>query len=219
MTKFPKLNLQFFAEENNLHEDKQLDGNNNEDADKTFTKAELEEIIKKRVARIKNEPPADYDELKSKLKEYEEKDLTEFDKIKQQLTDKESHAATLEKELNEMKAQQTKNQIVNAFKTAAKEAKIKYVDDAMKLIDMSAFTIGEDGKIEGLEDVVKTLAEEKPFLLSEESAEIGTPSNPGNQDRTRTKAQLLKEAGEQYKKTGRIQDLANYNKLKQELDM
>jgi hypothetical protein len=124
--------------------------------------------------------------FEQKLKEYEQKDLTEVDKLKKQLEEKDKTTSGLEDQLNAFKDQTKKDKINNAFKAAAKEAKIKYADDAIKLIDMSAFTLGEDGKVEGLEAAVKKLAEEKPFLLSDEDHEIGKSSNQGSKDHTKT---------------------------------
>lgn len=183
--------------------------------EKTFTQTELDDILAKRLARVKNEPPADYEEIKTKLKALQEKDLTEFDQIKQRLADKESHASKIEMELNDLKAKQTQEKIINAFKAAAQEAKIKYVDDAMKLTDMSTFTLGEDGKIEGLDDVVKKLAEEKPFLLSDENHVIGGASNPGGQERTVTQEQFKSmnylERSQLYEKNSELYKRLNTN--------
>lgn len=47
------------------------EGGSGEQAPKTFTQQEVDELIRKRVARVKHEPPADYAELKAKLAEYE----------------------------------------------------------------------------------------------------------------------------------------------------
>lgn len=174
------LNIQFFS-----------DNPPADPPEKTFTQEEVNEIVTKRLAKVK--PPADYEELKNKLKEYEQKDLTEFDKIKQQLSDKETLVGSLETELNSLKEKQKQDQINQAFKAAAQKAGIEYVEDAMRLTDMTAFTIGEDGTVEGLEDIVKKLAEEKPFLLSKHTTEIGGSANPGNQERIAvTKEQFQK---------------------------
>ena len=39
---------------------------------KTFTQEEVNAIVEKRVARVKSEPPADYEELKAKAAKYDE---------------------------------------------------------------------------------------------------------------------------------------------------
>lgn len=38
---------------------------------RTFTQEEVDAIVKQRVSRVKHEPPADYEEMKAKLAEYE----------------------------------------------------------------------------------------------------------------------------------------------------
>lgn len=55
---------------------------------KTFTQEEVDALIKKRLARVKNEVPADYEELKSKAQKFdelEEANKTELQKATQQL--------------------------------------------------------------------------------------------------------------------------------------
>lgn len=39
---------------------------------KTFTQGEVDAIVAKRIARVKSQPPADYDELKAKAAKYDE---------------------------------------------------------------------------------------------------------------------------------------------------
>ena len=39
---------------------------------KTFTQEEVNAIVEKRLARVKSEPPADYEELKAKAAKYDE---------------------------------------------------------------------------------------------------------------------------------------------------
>ena len=187
-----KLNLQYFADENlgeNLNGD---DGGDNNPPDKTFSQSEVEELIKKRLARVKTEPPADYEELKQKLKEIEEKDLSESEKLKKKLAEKDSYVQSVEEQLSALKEKSKKDTIKNAFKDAAKKAEIEYIDAAIKLADIDSFELDEEGNIAGLEDAVKKLAEENPFLLSNKTKEIGGSSNPGGQDKTITQEQFQK---------------------------
>jgi len=39
---------------------------------KTFTQSQVDEIVAKRIARVKSQPPADYEELKAKAAKYDE---------------------------------------------------------------------------------------------------------------------------------------------------
>lgn len=55
---------------------------------KTFTQEEVDDIIKKRLARVKGDVPADYEELKSKAQKFdelEEANKTELQKATEQL--------------------------------------------------------------------------------------------------------------------------------------
>lgn len=187
-----KLNLQYFADENLGENLNGYDGGDNNPPDKTFSHSEVEELIKKRLARVKTEPPADYEELKQKLKEIEEKDLSESEKLKKKLAEKDSYVQSVEEQLNALKEKSKKDTIKNAFKDAAKKEEIEYIDAAIKLADIDSFELDEDGNIVGLEDAVKKLAEENPFLLSNKTKEIGGSSNPGGQDKTITQEQFQK---------------------------
>lgn len=56
--------------------------------EKTFTQEQLDEIVRKRVARVKREKPADYDELKEKVEQYEKAESeseSEFEKLQKRL--------------------------------------------------------------------------------------------------------------------------------------
>jgi hypothetical protein len=54
--------------------------------------------------------------------------------------------------------------------------------------------------------------------VKKEPKTIGNPSNPNpNETAQKTAEQLLKEAEEKAKKSGRIEDVAAYSKLKREL--
>lgn len=60
----------------------------NEDEQKTFTQEEVDDIIKKRLSRVKSDVPADYEELKSKAQKFdelEEANKTELQKATEQL--------------------------------------------------------------------------------------------------------------------------------------
>ncbi len=131
-------------------------------------------------------------EKERKIKDYEEKDLTELDKVKKLLEDKEKSLATLKDEFQSLKVNAEKEKIKFAFKSAAEKAGIAYVDDAMRLTDLDSLKLSEDGSVEGLEQLVTKLAEEKPFLLSS-NPQLGNPSNPGgNGERLITRDQFLK---------------------------
>ncbi len=55
-----------------MAQEENADLTQNAEEQKTFTQSEVDEIIKKRLARVKNETPADYEELKSKAQKFDE---------------------------------------------------------------------------------------------------------------------------------------------------
>jgi iron-sulfur cluster repair protein YtfE (RIC family) len=80
---------------------------------KTFTQQEVDALIKKRLARVKNDVPADYEELKSKARKFdelEEANKSELQKANEQLEKLKSDIAKRDEadKLRTMKAQVSK---------------------------------------------------------------------------------------------------------------
>lgn len=85
------------------------------EAEKTFSQAEVDEIVKKRLARSKNNTPADYDELKDKAAKFDElqaanktelqKATEELDKLKADIAARD--AADKETQLKQQVSQET----------------------------------------------------------------------------------------------------------------
>ena len=192
---------------------------------KTFTQAELDEILTKRIERERKKF-ADYDEIKTKASEYEAQieaqrlsELSEVEKA-QEL------ASKYEAELNDLKAaldaERTKAQqqaIKNEFIKVASGANIIDIDAAIALSDLSAVAIGDDGAVVGVDDVIKTLVENKPYLVAKKTTQpIGSATNSGTSKYVDKSAdQLLAEAAQKARKSGRIEDRVAYDKLKREL--
>ena len=81
---------------------------------KTFTQEEVDDIIKKRLARVKSDVPADYEELKSKAQKFdelEEANKTELQKATEQLEKLKSDIAKRDEadKLRAIKAQVSKD--------------------------------------------------------------------------------------------------------------
>jgi len=228
---FP-MNLQFFAEgdpDPQPEPGEKPDEGSGKQPEKTFTQAELDEIVAKRLQRErkKYEKFADYDDLKKKAEEYErvleEKrlaELSEKERLEEIAKKYESEKQTLEQQLTELRETIKREKIVNEFIKVATALNVAYIDDALKLADLSAVTVDEEG-VKGVKEAVEALVQHKPFLLAQAKKEpktIGNPSNPNpNEAAQKTAEQLLKEAEEKAKKSGRIEDVAAYSKLKREL--
>lgn len=92
-------------------EETQLQANEEMAEDKTFTQVEVDEIIKKRLARAKNDVPADYKELQdkaAKFDELQEANKSELQKANEQL---EKLKADIAKRDAQDKANALKNKI------------------------------------------------------------------------------------------------------------
>lgn len=223
-----RLDLQFFAEGDEGGADDKGD-----DIDKetppaakvvTMTQEEFDAIIVREKGRVKGKY-ADYDDLKAKLTEYEaaqqakaDAELSAVERLEKQLAEKEAAELALTDQLNEVKTQATQERIRNAFVQAASANEVTYVDAALKLADLSAVEVGEDGSLTGVDDIVKALVADNPFLVAKkQQKEIGESSNGGKQDNEKTSEQLLEEAADKAKKSGRIEDRIAFDKLKRQL--
>jgi hypothetical protein len=200
-----------------------------EETTKTFTQAELDKIVADRIARErkKTEKFADYDELKTKASEYEkaleEKRLAELsaqERAEEIAKKFEVERNEYAKQLEDLKSQAQREKVVNAFIKAAPGVNIPSdrIDAALKLADLSAVTVGENG-VEGLEDVMGTLVEQYSFLAETRKPQkaIGEATNSPKDTADKTSEQLLREAAEKAKRSQKIEDKIAYAALKAQL--
>lgn len=186
-----------------------------------LTQEELDSIITKRVSRTESKY-ADYGEVKEKLAAYEkaeqekaDAELTELDRIKKELEAKSEVEKTLTQQIEDLKKAGEQEKITNAFIKSATSADIAYLDDALRLADLSGVSV-EDGKVVGVDDVVKALVEQKPFLIAQKQKAIGQSTNSGTDKIDKTPDQLIKEAEEKARKSGRVEDRAAVAQLKRQ---
>jgi hypothetical protein len=200
-----------------------------EETAKTFTQAELDKIVADRIARERKkiEKFADYDELKTKASEYEkaleEKRLDELsaqERAEEIAKKFEVERNEYAKQLEDLKSQAQREKVVNAFIKAAPGVNIPSdrIDAALKLADLSAVTVGENG-VEGLEDVMGTLVEQYSFLAETRKPQkaIGEATNSPKDTADKTSEQLLREAAEKAKRSQKIEDKIAYAALKAQL--
>ncbi|MFD2704639.1 phage scaffolding protein [Salibacterium lacus] len=200
-----------------------------ETAEKTFTQSELDDIITKRLER-ERQKYSDYDEVRKKAEQYEKEaeerrlaEMSEKDRAEELARKHEEEKGEIRQELEDYKAKVQNERIYNDFIRQAQEQGIAYVDDAFQLADTSSVEVDEEGNINGTKDVIDALKSEKPFLLSQQDSgkpkkSVGSPTNNGGERATdKTSEQLVKEAEEKAKQTGKIQDRMNASKLRREL--
>lgn len=193
--------------------------------EKTFTQTELEDIISKRLERERKKFEG-YDDLKKKASQYEKEleekrlaEMSEKERAEEIAKKAEEDKSTLEQQLQELRESVQREKITNEFIRVATSANVQYIDDAIKLADLSAVTVNEEGNVENMEDVIKTLVEHKPFLVATKKAQkaIGESTNTNSDKSEKTADQLIKEAAERARQTGKPEDKMAYAKLKREL--
>lgn len=177
------LNLQLFAEgEGGEGDGEQAKG---EETTKTFTQEELDKIVADRLARERKkvEKYSDYDDIKTKLTEYErlaeekrQADLSEQERLADAAKKHEEEKQALAAELEKVRGEIQKERITNEFIKAA-TGKVAYVDAALKLADLSAVNV-EGGKVTGMGEVVENLLKANPFLANKPQQPIGGSTNP-----------------------------------------
>lgn len=181
-----------------------------QEQERMFTQSELNAIVGDRVNRTKEKYEAKLQELNKQLEEMMtvKKKAEEYDKLFE--------------EFESFKSKYRTEKIQTRFKEKAKEYNIEYLDAAMKLVkdELFGLNVNEDGEVEGLDDLVKNLVEQNPFLVAQKQQQpkpVGMPANPsGRADKS--KEQLLKEAYQKAKRTGRQEDMLAYSRLKRELN-
>jgi hypothetical protein len=192
--------------------------------EKTFTQADIDRILAERIAR-EHKKFSDYDELKTKVSDFEKQaeekriaELSEKEKAEELAKKAQEERDSLTKEIETMRSAVKTEKIRNAFITSATKNGIAYVDDAYQLADLSSVEVTEDGSINGIDDVVKSLIETKPYLSAKEKPSlIGSATNDSHDKSDKTSEQLLAKASEKARKSGRIEDKMAYAQLKREL--
>jgi chromosome segregation ATPase len=198
-----------------------------------FTQAEVNAIVQDRLSRMEKK----YSDKLSKLSEYEKQiaefnkqaeekrraEMSELDKLKEDLAKKDELLQQLTQEKDGILGKFRTQTINTAFKEVAAKHDIEHLNAAMKLAkeELSALEVDEDGNVEGIEEMVKKLVEENPFLVSQKQPKkpVGAPTNPANRAEEKSSEQRIKEAYEKAKRTGNPEDLLAYRKLKRQLGM
>ena len=190
--------------------------------DKTFTQAELDEIIANRIERERKKY-ADYDELKTQLSELEQAaeerrlaELSEKERAEELAKKYEQEKTELAEQLTELQRKVEREKVTNAFIVEAQAAGIVYIDDALKLADLTDVKVDGDA-VTGIDVVVKELVESRPFLLPQEKPkprEIGAPSGGNATDDEVKTLEAELEAAEKAKNISKVIEITNKIKAK-----
>ncbi|QCY64998.1 hypothetical protein [Bacillus thuringiensis] len=199
-------------------------GNQGEEL-KQFTQKQIDEMIIAAKQQVKKKF-ADYDEVKAKAEELEKAqkeaklaEMDELERTKTSLAEKDEELTKLQTQIAEMELSQKRTAVTNAFKEAAISANIptKRLEDAKVLAGIS-----EETDVEKIEELVKKLVEEKPFLVetkAPQQKQIGDHSNGATKVNEKTKSEMLTEAADKARRTQRMEDKLAYVNLKAKLGM
>lgn len=195
---------------------------------KSFTQDEIDRIVADRITRERKKY-ADYDEVKTKLSDFEKADeerkkaaMSEKERLEAEKAEalRKAEEAVTERD----KTLQAANQrlIKAEFRALARELGVRpdALDDAYKLADVTAVTVDDEGNAAGVKDVVEALLKNKPYLADapkREAKSIGNASNPNPDNTAKTAEQLLRDAAQKARESGRIEDMVAYSALKAEL--
>ncbi|MCS1350315.1 Clp protease ClpB [Mechercharimyces sp. CAU 1602] len=137
----------------------------------------------------------EHDQLSKEKQKLEREKLSEQERLQKDLDEAQKAKEQFEKELEGLRQSNRKQRIQNEFIKAAQANNIQYIDDAYKLADLSNVELGDDG-VSGVDDVIKSLIENKPYLVGEKKQpkEIGSPSNPPSNGDAKTLQAQLDEA-------------------------
>lgn len=203
---------------------------------KTFTQDELNAIIQKEKGKAKESALKEFQtklgdkslddilttltELQTEKEEKRKSELSEIEKLQEELKQAQLLKEESDKSLLTFKEQFNQERVRNAFIQKAREKNVAYIDAALKLADLSNIQINNN-EIVGLDEVVDSLVAGNQFLLKQETTqprEIGGQNNPPlNKNNNKSNEQLLKEAADKARQSGRAEDKIAYVQLKKEL--
>lgn len=198
---------------------------------KTYTEEEKNELISKavqdRLTRERKkyeEKLSEFENLQKELEELrrfkEEQELSKLSEVEQlqkKLESIEQEKQQYQKSFEDLQNELKNERITNKFRQLAQQSGIKYIDDALRLSDLSKVETDED-----ISNIVKSLVETKPFLLDHQPQKqapiIGQSSNPTVRP-DKTAEQLLEEARQRVLKERTTEAMIDYQRLKQKFSV
>ena len=190
-----------------------------------LTQDELNEIIRKRVDRERRKY-SDYEDVKKQADEYakavekaKREQMTEVERLEADLLEREEQLKAYREQTEKAQREAEQLRIRKEFDAKAREAGIKYLDDAYQLAVMGNDNVRyEDGEVIGLDDVIKDITESKPFLLSP-ARPIGKPMGQSDVQTGPSKADQLEALRKRALETGAAEDRVAYAKAKRQLGL
>lgn len=220
------LDLQFFADDTPPADETKPPADN---APKTvtMTQDELDALIIKEKGRIKAKF-ADYDDLKTKASEFEaerermeREKMSELERLQADLKAKEDAEKELADKIASYEKADYNRKFKKAFTDVARGLEVANPEVAFKLADLDGLALNDDGKIDGLEDVLTAMKEQYDFLNvpKKPAKPIGGGDLNPEAKPEKTAEMRLKEAADKARSSGRQEDRAAYAALKRELGL
>lgn len=176
-------------------------------ADRSFTQADIDRIVADRVARERGKY-ADYDDLKAKAADYEQLRA-------QSQTDQEKAIETARAEGKAEVQTAANERLIRAEVRAAAAGKLADPADAVRLLDVTGLTVGDDGTVDAkaLAERIGQLVKDKPYLAARTFQGTGDGGaagrQPANGPKQVTKAEIKTMSAEQIEQArveGRLAD-------------
>lgn len=126
-----------------------------------FTQADIDRIVKERLARQKSQF-ADYDDLKTKAAKFDELEQAQKSELEkwQEQARKANEAKTKAEQERESALREANNRLIKAaFIAEAGKLGAIHPEDAYLLADLAAVSIADDGAVTGVAEAVKALLE------------------------------------------------------------
>jgi hypothetical protein len=193
-----------------------------------MTQEELDRMIADRITRERKKF-ADYDDIKTKLSDHEKAeearklaDMSDKERLEAEKADALEKAQAAEESRDKALTAANQRLIKSEFRALARESGIRAdaLDDAFKLADTSAVSVDDDGNVIGVKDVIEALVKDKPYLAEakkETPKKIGEGTNHSDDKTQKTAEQLLADAADKARRSGRVEDRMAYAALKSEL--
>lgn len=145
-------------------------GDNNKGAESGNAGEMSAEQLKAELERTRTALKAANKEAGDRRKRLDEIEAADAKRKEQELSDAQKAAKRAEEaeaKATQLEAQYRATTIRHAVEMAAAKLNFADPDDAYKLSDLSAITIGDDGKVDGVDAALKALSTAKPHLVKQ----------------------------------------------------
>lgn len=178
-------------------------------APRTFSTADVERIVKERLARAKTTPPADYADLQEKAQKLANLEAANQSELEKAVAAREAAERQRDETLAEAREIRLRASIIS--EAAKPDRKVVDPDSVVALLDRSSLELDDNGVPTNVAEAMDSLLKAKPFLVAaggaRGDADQGARTNGAKQI---TEAELRSMTPEQIvaaRKAGRFADI------------